>query len=486
MKHFYKIIFMLLFCNLSYSQNPDHKRSMHWYFGNKCGLDFSSGQPVADTSGQMVVNKQSATMSDTLGNLLFYTDGETVWNRLNQIMQNGTGLGVGHNAVPWDAAVIIPKPDNNNIYYIFTVDGYASTNQHGFGYSIVDMAQDGGNGAVIQKNIQLLTPNREQLAATKDASGCGYWIATHEHSNANFRAYHITSAGLDTTPVISTLGTDYSVPQQIYSLNGGFHLIFSPNGKKAATWIFGGNFLFTNLFDKLEMFDFDNNTGIFSNAFQIPVDSTESGICFSPDSKKFYVESGEYKLHIHQFDLSSNDSTTIHNSRTVVYDNPYLNIAEDMAIGYNGKIYLGVEYPLIDSLSVINNPNAPGMSCGVQHYAIGLKGRIPNQDLTTFVSNFLIDDTASICSSAGVEENKSENDAILIYPNPANQFVYIKSGTPSIQIKIIDMMGFVIFEDDNFKNKSSIICQSYPNGIYIMQLRTKEHQLISSKLIINH
>ncbi|MBL1181499.1 MAG: hypothetical protein HND27_10395, partial [Bacteroidetes bacterium] len=34
-----------------FAQNPDIKRTMHWYFGYGAGLDFSSGTAVADTTG---------------------------------------------------------------------------------------------------------------------------------------------------------------------------------------------------------------------------------------------------------------------------------------------------------------------------------------------------------------------------------------------------------------------------------------------------
>ena len=52
--------------------NPDIKRTMHWYFGEGAGLDFTSGTPVADTLGKVNSDEASFTMSDTCGNLLVY------------------------------------------------------------------------------------------------------------------------------------------------------------------------------------------------------------------------------------------------------------------------------------------------------------------------------------------------------------------------------------------------------------------------------
>lgn len=63
-----------------------------WYFGSQAGLDFSNGSPVALTDGQLNTDEGCATLSNAAGQLLFYTDGVTVYNKNHQIMLNGTGL----------------------------------------------------------------------------------------------------------------------------------------------------------------------------------------------------------------------------------------------------------------------------------------------------------------------------------------------------------------------------------------------------------
>jgi len=35
------------------NHNPEYKRTNHWFFGQGVGLDFSSEQAIADTSGAM-------------------------------------------------------------------------------------------------------------------------------------------------------------------------------------------------------------------------------------------------------------------------------------------------------------------------------------------------------------------------------------------------------------------------------------------------
>nr|MBP8668799.1 hypothetical protein [Bacteroidia bacterium] len=62
------------------------KESNIWYFGNHAGLDFNSGSPVAITNGGMMTYDNASAICDSAGNLLFYTDGQMVWNANHQIM----------------------------------------------------------------------------------------------------------------------------------------------------------------------------------------------------------------------------------------------------------------------------------------------------------------------------------------------------------------------------------------------------------------
>jgi large repetitive protein len=142
-----------------------------WYFGDHAGVDFRYGSPVAITNGQTKLynghNEGSAVISDAKGNLLFYTDGTTIWNRNHQVMSNGSGL-LG-NISSTQSAIIVPDPSNPHRYfYVFTVGSGFCCNgsiHDGLRYSKVDMCGDGRNGEVMagQKNIMLLDSVAEKL-----------------------------------------------------------------------------------------------------------------------------------------------------------------------------------------------------------------------------------------------------------------------------------------------------------------------------------
>jgi len=63
---------------LSIQFTTAQKEATHWYFGEKAGLDFSSGSPVVVANGALRTDEGCATISDSNGKLLFYTDGTTV------------------------------------------------------------------------------------------------------------------------------------------------------------------------------------------------------------------------------------------------------------------------------------------------------------------------------------------------------------------------------------------------------------------------
>jgi hypothetical protein len=117
------------------------QQNNNWYFGQRAGIRFSGspGQvtPVTLTDGAMITDEGSAAISDSNGQLLFYTNGITVFNRQHQVMLNGNDLK--GNISSCQAVIIVPVPGNDSIYYIFTTDAIENNFSSGYNYSIVNM-----------------------------------------------------------------------------------------------------------------------------------------------------------------------------------------------------------------------------------------------------------------------------------------------------------------------------------------------------------
>ena len=130
-------VFILLFTLSIFSQ----KEADFWYFGEGVGLDFNTNPPSI-LDGSLSTDEGSASISNSSGILQFYTDGSTVYNNTGAIMDNGTGL-LGDSSSS-QSAIIVPKPLDENIYFVFTVGNQQNgTGGNGVAYSIIDMSLNG-------------------------------------------------------------------------------------------------------------------------------------------------------------------------------------------------------------------------------------------------------------------------------------------------------------------------------------------------------
>src|SRR5436190_19787772 len=242
------LIYFIIFCvGGAYCQ----KEFDNWFFGIDSWVSFVSGNPINMTGSGLNTGEGCSSVSDSAGNVLFYTDGVFVYNSNHQLMPNGLGLYGGWSST--QSALVIPDPANANLYYIFTVDQFGGTN--GFCYSKVDMTLQGGLGDVTLKNIQLLTPIDEKLTVVQNATCTGYWVAVHKLSSnsTSYYVYPVTASGIG-APVISSVGV---LNSSLFAWTGCMK--FSPDGTMIANCLYNAY--------KTEIAYFDNSTGKISNPF---------------------------------------------------------------------------------------------------------------------------------------------------------------------------------------------------------------------------
>ncbi len=349
-----------------------------WYFGQNAGLDFNGGgTPVPLLNGQMVTQEGCATISDGGGNLLFYTDGSTVWNANHAIMTNGTGL-LG-NFSSTQSAIIVPKPNSSSIYYIFTVPAGCTMAGTGLRYSEVDMSLSGGLGAVTTvKNILLTTATCEKVTAVAHANGTDYWVICHAPGTA-INTYQITSAGVNTTSVPSTSAAN--------STTAGY-LKASPDGTLVGR---GSNGV-------VEVMNFDASTGILTPYFSITNSGLNYGVEFSQTGNRFYYY--DIGVGVYQVDLTLGSAAAIVASNTFI-GSTAPNQGYGMQIGPDGKIYV-TEYQ-VSFLSVINDPDSLGASCNMVAQQLPLGGGtgstgpgICRIGLPTFIQTFFLAPTLTV------------------------------------------------------------------------------------------
>jgi WD40 repeat protein len=452
-----------------FTRATSQPEAFHWYFGNHAGLDFSSGTAVAVNNGAMVTDEGCSSISDAAGNLLFYTNGVNVYNKLHQLMPNGTGL-LGHVSST-QSALIAKKPGTTDHYFIFTSDAgeYVAPPNDGIHYSEVDMNLNSGNGDIIiaTKNTPLLATATEKLCGTLHANGTDIWIMAHGWNDSTFYAYLVTSSGVNPIAVISASG----------SVHGGIddntigQMKFSPEGNKLALGVRIAGFF--------ELFDFDNATGIISNPvlLQIPQFLSAYGVEFSPDGSRLYVCTDSF-TSLYQYDISSGNSVTIINSLLTV--GTISGGAASMQLGPDGKIYLahyigtnGNQY-----LGRINSPDASGTSCGYINNAINLGTGKCIYGLPNFISSYFL--------PTGISENSVSN-VISAFIDQKSRMLKVKIDclkNYNTIIKLNDISGKEILTTEIRNNISEIMLPDIKTGVYILQI-SNSAVAIRKKLFID-
>ncbi|TDE02372.1 T9SS type B sorting domain-containing protein [Flavobacterium hiemivividum] len=431
-----KLIFCGILISVLSTSLYAQREAAIWYFGDGAGLDFNSGAPVALTNGQLVTEEGCSSISDKNGNLLFYTDGSKVYDKTHQVMPNGIGLWGNESST--QSAIIVPKPKNPYIYYIFTVDqplpvypsGIKSSldppPNHGLNYSQVDMRLNNGLGDIVntEKNIHLITYNpndseelkyqcSEKVTAVQHGDGISFWVITHFINN--FYSFKISPRGVDKTPIKTT--TSLNIPLGGYqpdpttvsyvtaTANAIGYLKASPNGKKIAIANTASRRINeknpkTNLpvynTGNVVLFDFNSANGTVSNEVTLLTKANPYGVEFSSKTKKLYVTTNKYKPDgttpdgslLLQYNLNSSNIP----ASELIIDNSTYN-AGALQLAIDEKIYrAGYLHPAEGSnkLSVINNPDLDGTSSNYRQNAIDLKVRLSRLGLPPFITSLFL------------------------------------------------------------------------------------------------
>ncbi|RWW91830.1 T9SS type B sorting domain-containing protein [Flavobacterium cerinum] len=371
------------------------KQAAYWYFG-QAALNFNTVPPTPLTNNQqnnpnlLFSSSESATISSPTGNLLFYATHKDIFNTNHNVMVNGNNMqGVPGSQSP----LIIPRPGNPNLYYLFQV-GSSTFNSYNLTYSEIDMTLDGGLGAInTTKNVLLQLDIDEKVTAVYHADKHKIWIISHKASSSDFVSYLIDSNGISTTPVISSVGmTSAPVPGGIPNQNPHKrgYLKVSPDGTKIAMAYHGVGF--AGVPSVLQVFNFDNNTGTISQPIFTLSQSLNFGglkgaygIEFSPNSKLLYVTE-QTPSRLHQYDLTAADNTAFEDSNVNIsqvfsFSSSY----GALQTGMDGKIYMAMDN---GTLSVINNPNNIGDACGFVLNELSLAPKNAIYGLTSFITDY--------------------------------------------------------------------------------------------------
>ena len=473
-----KIKLLLLFVLITSNSISQGVNNL-WLMGYECcvpnfsgmNIDFSSGSfNLSMVNRGMSINCTNGQISDSSGNILFYSNGIYVANMLDDTMMNGSGLNPGvfttqrtdHGLTIPQANLVLPVPGEINKYYLFheTCDDYGlSYATFYLYYSIIDMSLDGGLGAVTQKNSVLLqdTLVDGRLTATKHANGRDWWLFAHKDFSSLMFKFLITPNGIQ-GPFVQDLIT--------YRGHDFGQTVFSQDGSK---------FAYYETVNDLDIWDFDRCTGEFSNLIHITInDSMPTGGCaFSPSGRFLYVSSTNY---LYQFDTQASNVPA---SQTTVgiYDGTVSGFQANFYLSQlapDGKIYINCANGT-KVMHVINSPDSLGSACDFCQHCIALPAynafTIPNSP-----NYFLGAESGTMCDSLtnDVTHIRQQKQLPYLFPNPAKDILYV-SGIEGklLAADLINSVGVIVKPPTEFINSNEYLkvdISELATGIYVLRL----------------
>ncbi|MCK6694188.1 MAG: T9SS type A sorting domain-containing protein [Thermoanaerobaculia bacterium] len=372
----------------------------------------------------------NASICDSLGRLMAYTNGCDIAGADDEIMENGEMINPGYawqvsciqNADGYasgiQSAVFLPLPDHDSLYYLFhkqmkLLSNFSDAYTEKLLFSVVDRRSESNYGKVIQKNIEILNDTLAygKLIATKHANGKDWWIITPRRKNNVFYILKFTKEG-----IVDTFTQKIGITPD-YKTEGYGQIVFSSDGTKVFR---------TNPSSPIMVYDFDREAGVFTHFDTIPYEYGdqpivgEIGCALSPSGRFLYLSC---RIFLYQLDLWAPDISA---SQTVVaewdgFKNPFPTTFWQCQLGPDCKIYIraggDTRY-----FHVIHNPEEPGLACNVEQRGLPLP--TPSGSSMPSFPNYCLgpaDDPGLPCSPVvSTTAPPTPLPAFSVFPNPVS------------------------------------------------------------------
>ena len=377
--------FFIFFISFCFSQNEVN----HWYFGDKAGLYFDKGKATVVNDSKMIAPAGCTSISDINGNLLFYSNGETIWNKNHKVMENGSNLQ--GNTDHFQNSIIIPKPNSSEIYYLFYSKNTLPPGTSGFFVAEIEISAKYPNGIVKDRTSLLKSSSTERISAIHHKNGTSIWLITFNYSSSTrnapintITAFEIDENGIK-LPAVNSISSENAL-SKIGSVK------VSPDGTMLAISDYGESYIF--------LYDFDTFTGqaklrkkIFTDIVIFsPINPL--GIAFSPDSKKLYytAKEGVFSTLI-QYSLETPSNVPLFNPKKRLFISKSIHCG-NIQLAIDGKIYVSLfeknapDPPTsVKKIGVINSPNKADPE--YKHLSLDLGNGNSLKGMPNFIQSYL-------------------------------------------------------------------------------------------------
>jgi hypothetical protein len=377
-----KFIFAYLLVSLSIvssaqlpETNPTINFGNHWIFGRNIHLNFTEDSVYENRFSFIDFLEGTTCLSDSMGNLEYYCSGGGDNMYLNTSVAS---IPSGFNDDGGQGVLFIK---NQADLYIM-----GSGRGGGSGYSF--LISDSTESSFIR--FPFLGGEKQQ--AINHQNGRDIWYANHAQNGDSVYFFLIQKQGLLECPVVTHTTNEYYGGAMGWSTQG--QMKFSSNGEYLAEVSYVDPFS-VGLYTFNTEYPVTEKIFLHSKAFVPPYTKRWfSGLEFSPDNSRLYVNSGIKTLNpqepdpvvLYQLDLSYLNQDSIDNS-WLSLDSMFTLDQGNLQLAPDGKIYVAM--PNQTYLGVISNPNELGTACNYVREGLTLdSGGICRYGLPTFNQSY--------------------------------------------------------------------------------------------------
>ena len=322
-------ILLLFISSQSYGQ-----RDNLWILTTQNTLLFKEGKVEVKSDYRFgPSDRAKSSICDSSGNLKLYTNGDSLYNSKNEMIENGSNIG-GHGQ---GNVKILEMPNSPNKYLIVCADvpmGGSVVKSRGLTYCIVEYNTKNPAGIVSKKLVPILPGKDIEFSIIKMTNDSGYWLAART-LKSSFDSVFIFK--------IDGSGVKWHLNQKVRILDSDCKLAFfkcsslSGNGNRIKFSPLGNFLVINSQYRGYNIFGFDVKKGELISSHQIFDTCVHSNFEFSPNEKYFYCRHNYSGFMQYEFaDLLVNDSIHEVTGRKILKGN----FVGDIQLGINGKIYL--------------------------------------------------------------------------------------------------------------------------------------------------
>lgn len=324
-------IIFLLFSSLLQAQ----KENYNWIFGNKAGLTWNklqtyTGKDYFNTSGgdvtlegiptaltsEISTSEGCFNVSDYDGELLFYSDGVSVWEKKiggDVVISNGTGLTGNSSSV--QSGIILPYPGNASSYIAVTLNTKDGLNspitkeelQKYLSWSAIVKNPETNRYEIPEekKNIALIPPEdqfyKEIVTGVRHSNKKDFWIITPSRKIDNtatrnyykLSVYKVDEKGVSSQPILQQNDLSYVQTNIVTHFTSYGQVKLNKSGTRLAMVTHNRNES-NKVYNNLLIADFNSETGKISNLHERSIGVTNEQIYsieFDPSEQYVYITS---------------------------------------------------------------------------------------------------------------------------------------------------------------------------------------------------